>query len=156
MKSTPSAPAMSRGSFFSIGSIVPGSGILNPQKNSFVLNICMWRGIRSPKFRLIKYNWSTSDFPGHRASPQMGNNDIFRLLTIIGLYSNQRPLFIVLIILTLTNSTKTHPIAQTSTFGPYCVSPTKSSGALYHRVATQSVNSFPGAIIDKYFKQIST
>ena len=69
IKSTPSAPAISRGSFFSIGSIVPGSGILNPQKNSFVLNICMWRGIRSPKFLLIKYNWSTSDFPGQRASP---------------------------------------------------------------------------------------
>ena len=69
MKSTPSGPAISLGSFFSIGSIVPGSGILNPQKNSFVLNICICRGIRSPKFLLIKYNWSTSDFPGQSASP---------------------------------------------------------------------------------------
>ena len=69
IKSTPSGPARSLGSFFSMGSIVPGSGILKPQKNSFVLNICIWRGIRSPKFLRIKYNWSTSDLPGQRASP---------------------------------------------------------------------------------------
>ena len=39
-------------------------------------------------------------------------------------------------LVTFTNSTKTQPMAQTSTLGPYCVSPTKSSGALYQRVAT--------------------
>ena len=37
------------------------------------------------------------------------------------------------------NSQKTQPIAHTSTGVPYCVSPTKSSGALYHLVATYSV-----------------
>lgn len=36
-------------------------------------------------------------------------------------------------------------MAQTSTLGPYWVSPTRSSGARYHRVATQSVKLSPGA-----------
>ena len=35
-------------------------------------------------------------------------------------------------------------MAQISTGGPYCVSPTKSSGARYQRVATYSVYSAPG------------
>ena len=37
------------------------------------------------------------------------------------------------------SSANRHPVAQTSTPGPYCVSPTRSSGARYHRVATYSV-----------------
>ena len=68
VKSTPSLPR-SLGSLCSRGSMVPGSGMLRPQKNSLALNICMCLGIRSPRFFLIKYNWSTSDFPGHKASP---------------------------------------------------------------------------------------
>ena len=138
IKSTPSAPAMSRGSFFSIGSIVPGSGMLNPQKNSFVLNICMWRGIRSPKFRLIKYNWSTSDFPGHKASPWGKMYIWYRTHYLPTLFIFWKVLYLIdrAKQLTFTSSTKTHPIAHTSTFGPYWVSPTKSSGALYQRVAT--------------------
>ena len=36
------------------------------------------------------------------------------------------------------------PIAHTSTGGPYCVSPTSSSGERYHLVATYSVYSPPG------------
>ena len=40
---------------------------------------------------------------------------------------------------------ETHsPIAHTSTGGPYCVSPTSSSGERYHLVATYSVYSPPG------------
>ena len=77
MKSTPSAPAKSLGNFFSTGSIVPGSGMLSPQKNSLDLKICMCRGIKSPRLRRIKYNWSTSDFPGHKASPK---NDVLQIL----------------------------------------------------------------------------
>ena len=41
------------------------------------------------------------------------------------------------------------PMAQTSTGGPYCVSPTSSSGALYHLVATYSVYSPPGPAVKK-------
>ncbi len=47
--------------------------------------------------------------------------------------------------LTLTSSAKMHPVAQTSTFGPYWRSPTRSSGARYHFVATYSVRVSPGA-----------
>ena len=50
MKSTPSTPAISLGNFFSMGSMVPGSGMLRPQKNSLDLKICICRGIKSPKF----------------------------------------------------------------------------------------------------------
>ena len=46
------------------------------------------------------------------------------------------------------------PIAQTSTGGPYCVSPTSSSGALYHLVATYSVYSPPGPAVGKYNVEI--
>jgi len=53
-KSTPSGPAISRGIFRSRGSTVPGSGMESPQKNSLDLKICMWRGMRSPKFFRIK------------------------------------------------------------------------------------------------------
>ena len=70
IKSTPSSPAKDLGNFFSTGSMVPGSGILRPQKNSLDLKICICRGIKSPKLRRIKYNWSTSDLPGHKASPE--------------------------------------------------------------------------------------
>ena len=44
------------------------------------------------------------------------------------------------------------PIAQTSTGGPYCVSPTSSSGALYHLVATYSVYSPPGPAVREMIK----
>ena len=54
MKSTPSAPAGPLASFPSKGSRVPGSGMLSPQKNSLDLKICMWRGMRSPKFFRIR------------------------------------------------------------------------------------------------------
>ena len=46
------------------------------------------------------------------------------------------------------------PMAQTSTGGPYCVSPTSSSGALYHLVATYSVYSPPGPAVGKYNVEI--
>ena len=38
------------------------------------------------------------------------------------------------------------PMAHTSTGGPYWVSPTSSSGARYHLVATQSVQFSPGPV----------
>jgi bacterioferritin-associated ferredoxin len=76
IKSTPSSPAKDLGNFFSTGSMVPGSGILRPQKNSLDLKICICRGIKSPKLRRIKYNWSTSDLPGHKASPEKSKVNI--------------------------------------------------------------------------------
>ncbi len=47
------------------------------------------------------------------------------------------------------NSQNTQPIAQTSTGGPYCVSPTSSSGARYHLVATYSVKFSFGTLENK-------
>jgi len=42
-KSKPSEPTISFGNLFSKDSIVPGSGMFKPQKNSFDLKICMKR-----------------------------------------------------------------------------------------------------------------
>lgn len=62
-----------RGRTSSRGVSVCGVGRVIPVKNSFCWKIAMCLGKRSPSVLLIKYNWSTSDFPGHKASPRINS-----------------------------------------------------------------------------------
>lgn len=58
------------GNFKSKGVNCCGIGNITPWKKSLFLKACIWRGIKSPTVHLIRNNWSTSDFPGHKASPR--------------------------------------------------------------------------------------